>query len=267
MKNITTLAGHGSKKSNPASANANHYINVAGVRARYVEEGRGNPGPPLILLHGFQAGADYWLPYTLPALASEHHTIALDLPGFGYSTRLAEPGLSSYARFIGSFIDALGFEKIDLLGHSMGGEVAIATAAAYSHRINNLVLVDSAGLPRSSPEWRVPLQMFSDASSRHWRLYPLMLRLGARATALRDGLDILRHEDVTDLLARLTMPTLVVWGSRDRIVPLEHGAFMAKRIPNARLALIRGAGHMPFYQKPAQFNRIVLGFLRHVSKT
>ena len=63
-------------------------------------------------------------------------------------------------------------------------------------------------------------------------------------------------------LRQLTMPTLIVWGSRDRVVPLEHGAVLARHIPHAKLVVIRAAGHLPFYQKAQEFNRIVLSFLK-----
>jgi pimeloyl-ACP methyl ester carboxylesterase len=73
---------------------------------------------------------------------------------------------------------------------------------------------------------------------------------------------MIRHESVGDMLSALSLPTLILWGSRDRVVPLEHGAHMAQHIPGARLAIIRGAGHMPFYEKPNECNKIVLSFLR-----
>src|SRR5437867_1982790 len=92
--------------------------------------------------------------------------------------------------------------------------------------------------------------------------YPLRVRFAARTAARREGLHILQKEHVGNYLKSLTMPTLIVWGSRDRVVPLEHGALMARHIPHARLAVIRAAGHAPFYQKPDEFNRLVLTFLR-----
>ena len=104
--------------------------------------------------------------------------------------------------------------------------------------------------------------MLTDASLRHVRLYPMIMRLGVKATAGREGLYMVQREHVSRILKSLTMPVLVVWGSRDRVVPLEHGALLSRYIPHARLAVIRGAGHMPFYQKPEEFNRIVLAFLR-----
>jgi pimeloyl-ACP methyl ester carboxylesterase len=184
------------------------------------------------------------------------------VPGFGLSAAMPAYGLLPYAVVLQAFLDALGVEQINLLGHSMGAQVAIVMAARQPERINKLVLVDSAGLPRLEPNWQVPLKRLTDSSMWSLRQYSLRRRLGPRAAARREGLQILRKEHVGHYLKSLTMPTLIVWGSRDRVVPLEHGALMARHIPHARLAVIRAAGHAPFYQKPDEFNRLVLTFLR-----
>src|SRR5438552_7069616 len=98
----------------------------------------------------------------------------------------------------------------------MGAQVAIAMAARQPERVNKLVLVDSAGLPRLEPHWQIPIRILGDASTRHVRIYPLMIRLGAKAVAGREGLYMLQKEHVSNILKSLTMPTLIVWGSRDR---------------------------------------------------
>lgn len=237
------------------------YTAIDGVSLRYLEAGKGNAGLPLLMLHGYQAGADLWFPHPLPALASTFHVIAPDLPGFGDSGPMPEYGTLQYASILFRFMNSLGYTRFDLLGHSMGGQIAIAMAASEPERIAHLLLVDSAGLPREGPLWMNPMRMMGDASMRHVRLYPTSLRLMAKSRALAEGLQMLQHDHIQGRLDQLTMPTLVIWGSRDRVVPLEHGAFMSKRIPHARLAVIRGAGHLPFYQKPAQFIKLARDFL------
>ena len=85
----------------------------------------------------------------------------------------------------------------------------------------------------------------------------------ARDWAVGHGLSILRARSIPgDRLEALALPTLVLWGRRDRLIPPEHGSQIAKHIPGARHVVITGAGHMPFYEKPAEFNRHVLDFLR-----
>lgn len=237
-----------------------HRIDVEGTSVRYIEGGTKNSGPPLVLLHGFQSGADIWYPHTFPALTARRHVLALDLPGFAYSGTLRNYSPDSYAHFLHAFLDTLHYEKVDLLGHSMGGQVAVATAASRPERIRKLVLVSSAGLPRSeSPV--TALAIITDRSTFHVRLYPTVLRLATRVRAGRACIKMVREDSVYGLLSDLTMPTLVVWGSRDRLVPLEHATIFARAIPHARLAIMRGCGHLPFYQNPGQFERLVLGFL------
>jgi pimeloyl-ACP methyl ester carboxylesterase len=236
-------------------------VDVDGTSVRYIEGGIWNPGPPLVLLHGFQSGADIWYPHTFPALAAERHVLAVDLPGFAYSGALESYSAASYGHFVQAFLDEVGLRQVDLLGHSMGGLIAIAAAAGLPDRIHRLVLVSSAGLPRTGTVGPIPPLMFLDRSAYHFRLYPTMARLSTRVRAGRACLRMLRDDSVFGLLSDLTMPTLIVWGSRDRIIPLEHATIFARTIPNARLYIMRGSGHLPFYQKHRQFEKLVLHFL------
>jgi pimeloyl-ACP methyl ester carboxylesterase len=242
---------------------ADRFVSVAGVRTRYVEDGEQHGGVPLLVVHGYNGSCDYWYPQFLPALAEERHTIALDLPGNGLSGKMPRHTIETYVEFLVAFLAALGIERADLMGHSMGGMLSVAMAARHPERVRRLVLVDSAGLPEfARPHWRVPLRAITDSSMRQWRMYPTFVKIGLRARTAREGLDIIRRYSVRGDLRRVQAPTLIVWGSRDRVVPIEHGAFMAKQIPGARLAVVRGAGHMPFYERPEECNRIVLAFLR-----
>ncbi len=229
---------------------------------RYLEAGEKHAAPPLLMLHGLMQGADIFLPHPLPELAADFHVIAPDLPGFGYSGRMSEYGAEPYAHLLFAFMEALGHSRFDLMGHSVGAQIALTMAAMHPERVAHLLLVDSAGLPQAGPAWLNPVKMLADASMRHYKLYPKLFRLARRSTAMREALDMVKHEHVTDQLKHIAAPTLVVWGSRDRVAPLEHGAFLAKHIPNARLAIIRGSGHMPFYQNPEQFVRLARGFLK-----
>jgi pimeloyl-ACP methyl ester carboxylesterase len=145
----------------------------------------------------------------------------------------------------------------------MGGQIGVAAVARDPGRFRKLVLVDSAGLPELiRMEWLAPLKMITDSSVRQIRYYPTFVKIGLRSRTSREGLRMLRKESIARHLRSIGTPTLIVWGSRDRVVPLEHGAHMAQQMPNARLAIIRGAGHMPFYEKPEECNRLVLTFLR-----
>jgi len=236
-------------------------VQVDGTWVRYIEGGIWSPGPPLVLLHGVMGGADIWYPHTFPALAEKRHVIALDLPGFGKSGKFADSSTAGYAHFMHALLDSVGFDRVDLLGHSMGGQIAIAAASSRPERVRRLVLVASSGLPRTGSRLATPLALAMDRSAYHFRLYPTYIILSLRARAGRDSLRIIHDESVHGMLGDLTMPTLIVWGSRDRVVPLEHATIFARAIPNARLYIMGGCGHVPFYQKHIQFEKLVLNFL------
>ena len=250
------------RKSSPRATHTEHRVEVDGVSVRYIEAGHDNPGPPVVLVHGFLVGADLWYPHTFPAIAERFHVYALDLPGFGESGELPDYGLAAYGRFMAAFLDRLGLDSIQLVGHSMGGQIAVATSAHCPERVQRLVLICSAGMPRISMGWAAPLLILADRSTFDVALYPQIIRLMLQSRGRRPCLKMINEESVYPMLHRLTMPTLVVWGSRDRVVPLEHATLFARNIPQARLAIMRGCGHRPFYQKPALFNKILFGFLK-----
>jgi pimeloyl-ACP methyl ester carboxylesterase len=210
------------------------------------------------MLHGFQGGADLWLPHPIPALAQYFHVLAPDMPGFGDSGILTETGTDALASAMLAFMDVLGYLRFNLVGHSLGAQIALIMASKQPGRVSRLLVVGGSGLPQSGPRWLDPVKMLTDASAWHFKLYPKVFRLARKSRGFRS--DAPQHDHVTDRLRDVTMPTLVVWGSRDRVAPLEHGAFLAKHLPSARLAIIRGAGHMPFYEQPAQFMKLARAF-------
>ncbi len=258
------VAGWPALRSRRHKACPDLYAVVGGARIRYIEAGteHAQSGPPLLMVHGYNGSCEYFFPSPIAPLGRRRRVLAPDLPGCGLSDRLPECTLEGYAESLGGFLDALGIEQADLLGHSMGGQIAICAAVRYPRRFRKLVLVDSAGLPELVRRpWLAPFRMLADSSLRQVRLYPTLIRTGLRSRAVRDGLTILRTRSIRRELKQVSQPTLIIWGSRDRIVPLEHGAFMARHIPNARLAIVRGAGHMPFAEKPHQFTALVQSFL------
>ena len=263
MMNISTSARATRATRLKQYSDANRYVEAGGVRVRYMDEGTQHVGTPMLIVHGYNGSCDYWYPHTIPVLAQERHVIAPDLPGNGLSGKLPEHNLSSYADFIIAFLDTLGIAQVDLVGHSMGGMIGIAAIARHPERFRKLVLIDSAGLPELVKRpWLAPIKMLGDSSLRQVRYYPTFIKIGMRARTPREGLKMVRTESIAHLLDKITQPTLILWGSRDRVVPLEHGAYMAQRIKGARLAILRGLGHMPFYERPKECNKLVLSFLR-----
>jgi pimeloyl-ACP methyl ester carboxylesterase len=240
------------------------WVETAEARVRVLTAGAAD-APPLVLVHGLGMSADYWTAYTFPALAPAYRVLALDLPGFGRSAPLPRHTSAAYSAVVQGLIDQLApGARVHLLGHSMGGQVSIAVAAHAPERIRSLTLVGAAGLPWREAAWRIPLRAARDRCNYQ----PRLLRYGMQARPFgrvyRECLAmILRGAAETGaLLPRITAPTLLIWGERDYMVPLHYGRTMARLLPHARLAVGRGLSHVPFFERPAAFHRLVAEFLQ-----
>ena len=220
----------------------------------------------LVLLHGLSGSAHWWR-RNVPALARRYRVVIPELVGFGRSPAPKRlPSLDQTADLLDAWMGEMRLERVHLAGHSMGGQISIHLASRHPARLDRLVLVDAAGIPRpvtprnalrfaieASPLWRWGDPRFLPTIVRDALTAGPRTVVGAIAHILRD--------DVRPLLARITAPTLVVWGERDHLVPLAHAAELRKHIPHAQLAVLRGAGHNPMVDRPADFNRLLLRFL------
>jgi len=251
-------------------------------------------GPALVALHGFGSTSDTWLPVA-PAIVAEGFTlIAPDLPGFGSSDR---PGGVSYdydhqASRILQALDELSLERFAVLGHSLGGGVAMELAVAAPERVSALVLVGTVP-PTWRPRGRVlrSLVRLVDEGpverAEAWLRFILRLPgLGHLAVRVASGVwfassDLIAYLDesrdsaealvrlgvagpspnLADRLARLDLPTLVVWGDRDRVFSKAGGRRLAKLIPGARLVIFEKAGHVPHAEAGERLVAEVITFL------
>ena len=222
-------------------------------------------GRPVVLLHGLSGSCRWWR-FTSPALARRYAVHIPELVGFGGSRRPGrQPDVPELAAVMAEWLREMGLADVGLIGHSMGGQLAIHIAAEH-HMPERLALVDASGMPR---EWRLREAGRFVARAlppRSWgspTFVPTIavdaLRAGPRALLLAT-----RHllsDDVTGLLERITCPTLLIWGDLDPIIPLEHGRAMQERIAGSRLVVLSDAAHNPMADRPAEFNRVLLEFL------
>jgi len=255
-------------------------------RLAYLHAGRS--GRVVVLLHGWSAFKELWWS-TLVALAPAYRVYAPDLPGHGHSPIDTSWSMQQIAARIACFCRARQIEQMVLVGHSMGGNIAMELALQEPGMIEQLVLVaPAAEAPRMPRYTRTYL-----TSMRGWttlRLGMLLARLGGTigrqvphlhggglvrpalrraaywsrhdATALRGLLDGLFANVLTERMAAISMPTLVVSGAYDPLVPAALSQQIAARIPGARYAVVPGAGHNPMDERPLLFERLLLDFLR-----
>ncbi|HEX7051491.1 MAG TPA: alpha/beta fold hydrolase [Longimicrobiales bacterium] len=223
-------------------------------------------GPPAVLLHGL-AGSHRWWRTTIPALARTHRVHVPELIGFARNPAAGPlPDIARTAELIVEWLDALGIERPHLVGHSMGGQIAIHLAARQPDRVARLVLVDAAGIPRQRPlaelvrllaelipppAWGRPSFLPTIARDA-LRMGPLALAAAARR---------LLADDVRPLLPTIRSPTLLIWGRLDPLTPLDHAWTLADGIPDARLCIIPDAAHNPMVDRPEAFNEILTSFL------
>ncbi len=262
-------------------------VEVDGLPVRYLAAGE---GPPLVLLHGAGDNSLDWR-WVLPALARKHRVYAPDLPGSPDSARPpADYSSAFFQRFVAAFVDALSVGRATFVGNSLGGLIALRLALSEPARVGALVLVDSAGLGRAinpaftsvnvpgpfeaaMPFWRTPLGAHQRAWGRTALLFAhppgsvprewlaeqrrLALRPGyleAHLTALRALVGPFGQREVLlDRLPLLEVPTLVVWGERDRVFPERQAREAIVRLREGSLAVIPNCGHMPHVECPDRF--------------
>ncbi len=235
-------------------------VDVQGVPVRYRTAGDGDP---VVLVHGLSGSTRWWTP-VLPALAARSAVHLVDLPGFGSMRRGGRsPGLAHAATWLAAWMDALGLERPALVGHSMGSAIVLRVAAARPERLDRLALVAPAGLPvgRSLAGYAVPLLTALRRSTP--RFLPVLVADALRAgpsTLLGATLDVV-EDDVRGELGRIRVPTLVLMGERDTLVPPAVGELVRRELPSARLVVLERAGHVPMYDRPDAFSEALLAFL------
>ena len=267
------------------------FVPLEGMQVHVRDEGPRSDSIPLVLLHGTSASLQTWDGWAR-ALRDGHRVIRMDLPGFGLTGPSAnnDYSIEAYVRFTLHLLDTLGVRRFSIAGNSLGGEIAWHVAAAAPERVSQLVLVDAAGYPSSSTSVPIGFRMartpwlswmmtrilpravvrssvrnvYGDPArvtdSLVDRYYDLTLRTGNRASLplrfaqSRPGADTLH-------LRNLRLPTLVLWGDRDRLIPPENAARFGRDISGSRVIVYRGLGHVPQEEDPARTAADVRAFL------
>ena len=262
----------------------------------YEESGQGDP---ILLIHGFGANLYTWR-YIIPALSRHHHVIAVDLKGFGNSPKPSEGNYTAYdqARLVYRLIQEKNLHNLTIIGHSFGGGVALVTSAYLAEhdpeRQKNLVLIDSASYLQPMP-WFIdilatpvlgPLTawLLPDEVQTHKVLElayhnpdvipvtavaayarPLAMPGGKHATIMTARQSVPSDIDALTLKYRnIKVPTLILWGDDDKIVPLISGKRLHEDLPNSAIVVFESCGHIPQEEMPLATQSAIEGFLsRH----
>jgi pimeloyl-ACP methyl ester carboxylesterase len=269
---------------------------VDGVPMNYVDVGTDTGDEePAVLVHGLGGQWQNWLE-NIPRLALDRRVVAMDLPGFGLTPEPHDDeriSIPRYGRFVNGLCDQLGLGTVELVGNSMGGYIAAEVAIQFPERVNRLVLVSAAGI--SSAETlqapiltfgRVATALATNSAARHRKLaarpvtrhmslalvarHPRLLKAdlayegffkgagkGGFDAALRASLDY----DFRGRLPEVKVPTLIVWGEKDSIIPVRDADEYERLIEDSRKVVMRDTGHIPMAERPTAFNDVLVEFL------
>jgi pimeloyl-ACP methyl ester carboxylesterase len=272
------------------------HIDVHGHQVGYRMAGS---GPALVLIHGVTGSSTTWRE-VMPRLAERYTVVAPDLLGHGESAKpRGDYSLGAFASGVRDLLVALGVERATLVGHSLGGGVAMQFAYQFPQRCERLVLVASGGLGKEvsallravtlpgaelvmpflltpvvrealevlgGPFRRIGIRPGGVTGAEIWRSYRGLTELRGRMAfvhTVRSVIDV-RGQRVSArdrLYLTSEMPTLVVWGDRDRIIPVEHAYAAHELMPGSRLVVIPGAGHFLPFETPEPFLEALTAFL------
>jgi 2-hydroxy-6-oxonona-2,4-dienedioate hydrolase len=249
------------------------------IKMRYLEsKGDHTSERHILFIHGLGSSADRWL--DIPeALSNYYHTIAVDLVGFGLSDKPVDLNytIEKFAEFVLEFIYKKGLNtndgKITLVGHSLGGYIAVEFAIRNKELIEKLVLIDSSGfLKGPTPLLEQYLyaakytsydnvrNVFEQLVSQPWKVLPAVIHTfitminspgakypfeSAYKSSTTTQIDLSRLKSIEDI------PTLIIWGSDDNLIPTEHSNIFKQVFNKCKLEIIEDAGHAPFAEKPA----------------
>jgi pyruvate dehydrogenase E2 component (dihydrolipoamide acetyltransferase) len=267
---VVPVAEEGEEEAGPRY----EFIDTQAGRLRYTKRGSGDN--VVLFIHGFGGDLDNWL-FNADALAEAATVYTLDLPGHGQSTKaVADPTVGGLAKTVTGFMDALKIDKAHLVGHSLGGAIAMEIARTAKSKVKSLTLISPAGLgpdinmdyingfisSGSRRDLKPALEnLFADPSLVSRQMVDDLLKykrldgVGDALTALKDGVFPNGKQAVilVDALKSSGVPALVIWGAEDKIVPAAH----AKAVTGAKVEIIAGAGHMAQMEQAGKVNGLI----------
>jgi len=266
------------------------FIAIDGMNVHYRDEGNNTDTIPIILIHGTSSSLHTFEGWA-SKLKENHRVIRMDLPGFG----LTEPfpnrdySIDHYVDFVNHFLEAKGIKQCVLAGNSLGGNIAWHYAVKYPKMVNKLVLIDASGYPLHSKSVPIAFRLartpvlsnlltfitprfMAKASVENVyadknkvtealvdRYFELTLRKGNRK-ALVDRMKNTVDSDILQI-KNIQKPTLVLWGEKDFLIPINNAYNFHRDLPNNTLVIIKNAGHVPMEEKPQESLAAFMGFL------
>ena len=259
-----------------------NFIQIDGNKIRYLESGSSND--TLVLVHGLGASAERW-EKVIPEFSKKYRVVVPDLIGFGYSDKpLADYTPEFFSEFLKKFFNAADIKRPYLIGSSLGGQVTAEYSAANPDDIEKLILVSPAGVMKQSTpalDAYIMAALYpSEQSAKN--AFEMMEGSGdevdekivqgfiermqlpnAKLAFMSTILGLKNSEIITTKLNSIQIPTLIIWGSSDPVIPIQHADAFVSSIKDCRFYRMDGCGHTPYVQDPTHFSSVVLNFLQN----
>ena len=256
------------------------FITIQGNNLRYFEYGTSSN--TVIFVHGLGASAERW-EYVIPYFRKNYRVIALDLPGFGLSDKHPiDYTIDFFVRSLSEFIDKLGIQNSILIGSSLGGQIITELAIAEPKLINNMILVSPSGVVNYSsialdayigaaisPTQKNVKNAFSMMNGQNKEVdfqtvdeFIKRINMPNAKKAFLSTIISNRGSKIScEKLANVSVPSLVIWGEHDPVIPKENANMFFSCIKNCQFVEMKKCGHTPFVEEPEKFSKIVLEFL------
>lgn len=250
-------------------------VEINGLNINYEVSGKGKP---VILLHGWLCSLETMKP--IENILKDNFTVYnVDLIGFGKSDLPSNPlNVNGFGDFLNEFITKLKIENPILIGHSNGGRTIINYAGRRLGKVNKIILIDSGGIkPKRNLSYYIKIYTFKGLKS-FLKIFPdvemfnnirerVLGKFGSTdyknsPEVLRKTMSIIINQDQTEIMQKIKVPTLLIWGENDKDTPLVDGKKMEKSIPNSALVTIKNAGHYSYLDSYNECMKIIKEFLR-----
>ena len=258
------------------------FISIDGNKIRYLESG--DSDKTIVLLHGLGASAERW-EFVIPEFSKHYRVIVPDLIGFGQSDKpLVDYTTEFFSDFLSNFLQKLGITRTNIIGSSLGGQITAVFTSQHQEIIQNLVLVSPSGVMKHStpaldayvmaalyPDIDLAKNAFEMMSGSSRQINQKIIESfvermklpNAKMAFMSTLLGLRNAEIITKLLTKITIPTLIIWGEDDPVIPIKYADDFVSSIQDCRFFMMNKCGHTPYVDDPQKFTKLVLDFLEN----
>jgi 2-hydroxy-6-oxonona-2,4-dienedioate hydrolase len=258
------------------------FLTIDGNKIRYLESGEGDEY--VVLIHGLGASAERW-ELVIPELSRHYQVIVPDLIGFGYSDKpLVDYTTEFFTDFLSGFLDKLKIKKTNIIGSSLGGQITAEFTSNNQDIVENLVLVSPSGIMKHSTpalDAYVLAALYPDSegaknafqlmagsrqqvNQRIVEEFVVRMKLpNAKMAFMSTLLGLKNAEIITKSLMKIKIPTLIIWGEDDPVIPIKYADEFVSSIQDCRFYMMDNCGHTPYVDDPSRFTKLVLDFLEN----